>query len=284
MKAAPATAPSPSFLGTRATRFAVLAVAVAASIYQYAYYCPGLDTIRGSVVIITGSSSGIGEELAYQYGALGARIVLAARRASELERVAEGARAKGAQDVLVVPTDMSNGPACEALVAAAVAKFGRLDTVILNHASVDDQLFLTHEGSKSIDDQILFLMKVNVLGSAYVARAAIPHLERTGGHIAVTSSGTAKIAAPFHAGYVASKRALHGLFDTIRHELKLLGRWVTYGGRAAVRDEGPSTGHASEAPHPPLFLNLHPPLPLMLSYFPQQGDNRHPGPWHDRDR
>lgn len=216
----------------RTWSLAAVAAAVAAALaalYAHAYRCPNLPAVRGSVVLITGASSGIGAELAVQYGALGARLVLAARRARELEATADAARAAGAPAVVTVPTDMANGTAVEALVAAAAAAFGRLDTLVLNHAMVDDALFASHAGPADLDASMLAIFRANVMGSAYAARAALPLLEAAGGHIAVVGSASAKVAAPFHAGYVASKHALHGVFDTLRAELHLARSAVTVG-------------------------------------------------------
>ena len=77
--------------------------AIFLAVYLGSSQCPSLDAIKGKVVIVTGSSSGIGAELAQQYGKLGARLVLAARRKDQLEVTAEAARAAGAESVLVVP-------------------------------------------------------------------------------------------------------------------------------------------------------------------------------------
>jgi NAD(P)-dependent dehydrogenase (short-subunit alcohol dehydrogenase family) len=229
-------APPPA-TSTGLRRLALLGAGMAvfaALVYSYVYSCPNVAGLRGKVVLITGSSSGIGEELAYQYGALGANLVLAARRASELEKVASTARTLGAMDVLVVPTDMSSAAAVEAMVSSAIGKFGGIDILLLNHAAFDDQLFLDHKDAKSLDDTMSFQFQVNVMGSAYATRAALPSLEKRAGHIAVVSSGSAKIAAPFHAGYVTTKKALHGFYDTLRHELHLVNRCGGMGGRNGV--------------------------------------------------
>lgn len=179
--------------------------------------------VRGSTVLITGASSGIGAELAVQYGALGARVVIAARRASELEAVAERVRAAGGE-AIAVPTDMGDAPAVEALVSAAVAGFGGLDTVIVNHAMFDDGLFVEHASSASLERTLGAQLRVNVLGTAFLLRAALPLLEASarGGRLVEVSSGTVKIAAPFHPGYGASKSGSHGLFRHVGAELSLL--------------------------------------------------------------
>jgi corticosteroid 11-beta-dehydrogenase isozyme 1 len=69
----------------------------------------------------------------------------------------------------------------------------------------------------------------NVVGSALLAYAALPYLTASGGHIAVVSSASTIAPAPFHAAYVASKRAVGGFFDTLRHELHLINSPVTIG-------------------------------------------------------
>jgi len=197
-------------------------------LYQYAYQCPNLDTLPGKVVIITGSSSGIGEELAYQYAKYHTNLVLVARREKELQIVGDKAKQLGAKQVLVIPADMSNGQSCEDIIYRTVKTFGRIDILLINHAAFDDQLFIHYDNITSLDSMI-HQFKVNVMGNAYMTRAALPYLENTEGHIAVVSSGSAKIAAPFHIGYVTSKKALHGFYDTLRHELHLLKSKVTIG-------------------------------------------------------
>lgn len=211
----------------RWTIFALVAAALA-GIYQWAHQCPNLDKIRGSVVVITGSSSGIGAELAKQYGSYGAKLVLAARRQSELEKTAAVALEAGAQDVLVLPTDMGSAEQCKALIDRTVEKYGRIDTLILNHAAFDDGMFRSHKTAADLE-WMKQQFNINVMSGAYAMQAALPHLEVSAGHIAVVSSASTKIAAPFHPGYVTSKKAIHGLFDTVRAELKLIGSRVSIG-------------------------------------------------------
>ncbi len=149
----------------------IVAVVIAVSPQLYMptrWICPRLDSIRGSVVVLTGASqgegmlrdvtpqrrvflsqnntgglfAGIGEEVAVQYGALGARLVLASRRRTQLEVVAKKARAAGAQDVIVVPADMTSPDDCDAVIAAAAESHGKIDVLMLNHATSDDKLFV----------------------------------------------------------------------------------------------------------------------------------------------
>src|SRR5579862_4955089 len=92
------------------------------------------EPFQQKVVIVTGASSGIGTALAEQLAAQGAWLALAARDAARLETVAAHCREKGAK-ALVVPTDVADKAQCEALVAATVAEFGRID-VLINNAGV----------------------------------------------------------------------------------------------------------------------------------------------------
>ncbi len=185
--------------------------------------CGDVSKIKGQVVIITGASSGIGAELAEQYGRKGAIVVIAARRKAQLEAVAAKVTAAGASGVTLVQTDMSQAADCERLIATAVERWGRIDTLVLNHAQFDDGLAQHWNSSADVDATLLAQMKTNVGGVAYSIRAALPHLEKTRGIVGVVTSASVKCPAPFHPGYVASKSALHGLIDTWRHELRLTG-------------------------------------------------------------
>jgi NAD(P)-dependent dehydrogenase (short-subunit alcohol dehydrogenase family) len=208
----------------RATLWASVAALLAVLVHHRAYYCPIGDSFRGKVVVITGVSSGIGVELARQFGQAGAKLVLAARRKAELEATAGIARAAGAQDVLVVPTDMTDSAGCVALIEAAASHFGGVDALVLNHALSEEYLVAEYNTTQDLDVSVGRTVTANLMGSAHATQAAIPYLERSSGpsRIVIVSSASAKTPAPFHAGYVASKRALHGYFDTLRHELHLL--------------------------------------------------------------
>ena len=219
-------------MGIPAVAAVVAAMAAAAALTRnYVYACPHLELLPGAVVLITGSSQGIGEELAVQYARHGVHLVLAARKRAQLEAVAASARSAGAASVLVVPTDMGVVADVTALVAATVAAHGGLDVLLLNHAAVDDALFTEHPTPEDAAASLHGILAANVVGSAAAARAALPYLLASPrrGHIGVVSSATAKVPAPFHSGYAASKRALHGYFDSMRTEFHLTGINVTIG-------------------------------------------------------
>ena len=95
-----------------------------------------LDMFRldGRVVIVTGASSGLGVAFAHCFAEAGADLVLGARRVERLEKVADSVRSTGRR-VLAVETDVADPAQCQALVDAAMEKYGRVD-VLVNNAGV----------------------------------------------------------------------------------------------------------------------------------------------------
>ena len=86
------------------------------------------------MVLICGSSSGIGEEIAYNLATLGAKLILVSRTASKLEVIKQNALEKDSPGVEIIPFDLSDTSSSQDLVTKAVALFGGIDHVILNHA------------------------------------------------------------------------------------------------------------------------------------------------------
>ena len=212
-------------------RYILLPILLSIVIYNYIYACPA--NFKHSVVVITGTSSGIGVELAKQFGKQNARLVLAARREKELLETAKLAKEAGAEDVLVVPTDMTDINMIQNLIAKTVEYYHNdpIDVLVLNHALSEEYLFQEYNTTDEIAYSIGRTIQANLMGSIYTTHLALPYLEKSkqGGHIAVVSSASAKTPAPFHSGYVASKRGLHGFYDTIRHELHLTKSKVSIG-------------------------------------------------------
>lgn len=179
--------------------------------------------LRDRVVCITGSSYGIGAEMARQCAASGARLALAARDVQRLEEVAAACRALGAPDVLIVRTDVGVEHDCNAMVDATVAHFGGLD-VLINNAGIGAS------GSfREITDLSVFerVMRINYLGSVWCTAYALPYLERSRGRIVAVSSLTGLAGVPKRTAYGATKHAMAGFFDALRVELADSGVSVT---------------------------------------------------------
>jgi len=174
---------------------------------------------------ITGASSGIGEALAVRFAQEGARLVLSARRESELERVAERCRDKGlgADQVLVLSLDVTDWDALPGAVQTVLNQFGHID-LLINNAGVS-QRSLCVDTDMSVYRQ---LMEVDVMGQIALTKAVLPHmLEHGAGHIAVTASVAGKVGAPLRTGYCAAKHAVMGFFDALRAEVENQGVHVS---------------------------------------------------------
>ena len=109
------------------------------------YTDPLISTSPDKVVLICGSSSGIGEEIAYNLATLGAKLILVSRTASRLEVIKQNALEKGSPGVEIIPFDLSDTSSSQDLVTKAVALFGGIDHVILNHAAFPMGRFLDIE-------------------------------------------------------------------------------------------------------------------------------------------
>jgi short-subunit dehydrogenase len=172
------------------------------------------DAFRDRVVIVTGASAGIGKSLALLLASQCAKVVIAARRAERLEKIAETCR-MFCGEVLVIPTDISDETQCKALIENTIAKYGRLDMLINNAGMAASALF------DEFPDLCLFkrTMDINFYGAVYCTYYALPYLKTTQGRIVAISSLGGKAAIPYNTPYCASKYAMHGFYDSLRMEL-----------------------------------------------------------------
>ncbi|XP_057485376.1 11-beta-hydroxysteroid dehydrogenase 1A-like isoform X1 [Actinidia eriantha] len=173
------------------------------------------ERMKGKVVLITGASSGIGEQLAYEYAKKGASLVIVARRENQLQKVAETARELGSPDVLYVSADVSNVDDCKRFVDEAINHFGRLDHLV-NNAGINSVCKI--EDATDIT-KFVPVMDINFWGNVYPTYFAIPHLKKTRGKIVVNSSASALLPPPRLSFYAASKAALISFYETMRVEL-----------------------------------------------------------------
>jgi len=173
------------------------------------------------VVWITGASSGIGEALALAFAREGARLVLSARRADELARVA--ASCHGAAAVEVVTLDLADLASLPAVVEAVLARVGRVDLMV--HNGGISQRSRVIETKLTVDERV---MRVNYFGAVALTKALLPSMvSRRRGRFVVLSSVMGVYSAPTRAAYAASKHALHGFFDAVRAEHARDGLGVT---------------------------------------------------------
>lgn len=180
------------------------------------------ERFQDKVVWITGASSGIGEALAVAWSREGARVVLSARNAQELERVRD-ACAGGKERHLIQPLDLTDFTAIPVVAKAVLVAMGHVD--ILVHSGGVSQRSLVIETDLSIDRAI---MEVNYFGTIALTKAVLPSmLARRSGHLVPISSVIGHVGIPLRSAYAASKHALHGFFDTLRAETEKDGIRVT---------------------------------------------------------
>ncbi|XP_014879371.1 hydroxysteroid 11-beta-dehydrogenase 1-like protein isoform X2 [Poecilia latipinna] len=174
------------------------------------------ESLKGARVLVTGASSGIGEQMAYHYARFGAQIVITARREKVLQQVAEKCLSLGAQKALYIPADMANESDPDRVVDFALEKLGGLDYLVLNH--IGPTTFGMWEGDV---EHTRWLMKVNFLSYIQMAWRALPSLEQSKGSLVVVSSLLGKMPNPFTLPYSSTKFALNGFFGSLYHELAM---------------------------------------------------------------
>ena len=171
------------------------------------------------VFLLTGSSRGLGRQIASAALAAGHRLVATARRPEALADLAE----RYGDQILPVALDVTDPDAARAAVAAGVEAFGRIDVVVnnagyANLAAVEDITLDDFRGQ----------IDANLLGVVNVTKAALPVLRRQGGgHIIQVSSVGGRLATPGLSAYQAAKWAVGGFSEVLAREVEPLGIKVT---------------------------------------------------------
>jgi NADP-dependent 3-hydroxy acid dehydrogenase YdfG len=192
------------------------------------------QNIQGKIVVVTGASSGLGEATARHLAALGAKLVLGARRRDRLETLA---RELGLPAAAAVETDVTDVGQVQRLVDGAVAAHGRID-VIVNNAGLMPHSPLARGKVEDWDRMI----DVNLKGVLYGVAAALPHMIRQkAGHIINVSSVAGHKVRPGSAVYAATKAAVLMLSEGLRQEVKPHGIRTTVISPGAVATELPSS-------------------------------------------
>jgi NADP-dependent 3-hydroxy acid dehydrogenase YdfG len=167
---------------------------------------------NGKVVIITGASSGIGKECAFEFADNGASVVLAARQENELKKTEEEIKMHGG-DAMSVKTDVRNIEDCKMLITKTLEKYKKID-VLINNAGISMRASFEDLDLSVIKE----LMDTNFYGAVYCTKFALPYLLEQKGTIIGISSISGLTPLPGRTGYCASKYAMDGFFDTLRLE------------------------------------------------------------------
>lgn len=173
-----------------------------------------MGRLDDETVIVTGASRGLGAAMARRFADEGANTVLTARNEDDLREVADAADG----ETLVVPADVTDEPAVEALVEAVVGEYGEL-TGLVNNAAVG--MLSLHDELREVRDVDVedwrLIMEVNVTGSFLCAKHAVSELGE--GNVINISSGLGRRGSAGWGPYVASKWALEGFSRTLAEEL-----------------------------------------------------------------
>ncbi len=169
--------------------------------------------LAGEIAIVTGASSGIGAATARELAARGAVVVLAARRADELEAQAQAIKAAGGA-ALAIPTDVADEAQVTRLVEQVIEQFGRVD-ILVNNAGFGSGKPL----AETAPEAIRHMVNVNLLSAMLLARAVLPGMlaRRHGAIISVASVAGHLAVAPLYSG---TKFGLRGFMLSLRRELR----------------------------------------------------------------
>lgn len=172
-----------------------------------------MEDLTGRIVAITGASSGIGAASARALVDQGASVVVGARRVDRLRAMADQL---GEEQVAAVEMDVRDPAACKALVDVALERYGRLDAIVANAGMG------AYGGIMDLSDETLAtMMDVNVAGTVWPIRAAVPHfLEQGAGDIVIVASVAGLRGAGDEAVYAATKFAQVGLAGGLDRELR----------------------------------------------------------------
>ena len=170
------------------------------------------NDVKNKVVIITGSTQGIGKATAIEMAKRGARVMINGRNPHRLEVALEEIKEYG-ENVLGYEGDVSDAQAAQELVEETIRHFGRLD-ILINNVGVS-----MRGNFEEIDPQVFgTVFSTNVLGVVNPTIPALPHIKETQGSIVFISSVAGIRGLPNLSAYCASKMALRALAESIRIE------------------------------------------------------------------
>ncbi|XP_038605160.1 corticosteroid 11-beta-dehydrogenase isozyme 1 [Tachyglossus aculeatus] len=171
------------------------------------------EMLKGKRVIITGASTGIGEQIAYHLAKMGAHVVITARTEEKLKKVVDKCLSLGAASAHFITGSMEDMAFARQVVIRAEKLLQGLDMLILNHITTSGFTYFNNDL-----ENVLHIMKVNYLSYVAMTIKATPLLKKSQGSIVVVSSLAGKVPGPLTVAYSASKFALDGFFSSLRQE------------------------------------------------------------------
>jgi NAD(P)-dependent dehydrogenase (short-subunit alcohol dehydrogenase family) len=176
--------------------------------------------LREQVVIVTGASSGLGRAIARLAGERGAKVVVTARNAEALDACVAEIEHAGSE-ALAVAGDVADRAQVERVVAAAVDRFGRIDTYVANAI-----VTVYAEAERLEPEELRRVWEVNFFGVVHGYWAALPHLRESKGTFLHVSSALAYRGIPLQAAYCSTKAGLRAFLESARVEEQKAGTAV----------------------------------------------------------
>jgi short-subunit dehydrogenase len=181
------------------------------------------NSLRGKVVLITGASSGFGEDAARLFAKEGCKVVLAARRLERLQALAGEIQSQGGE-AIAMPVDVNQAAEIKVMVQTVMDLYGQVDILFNNAGFGAMDWFENLQTQRHIET----LIRVNLTGTMLVTRAVLPGmLKRRAGHIINMSSVAGLIATPMLTTYSASKYGVRAFTDALRREVAPYGLKVS---------------------------------------------------------
>jgi short-subunit dehydrogenase len=168
--------------------------------------------MKNKVVVITGSSSGIGEACARLFAEQGSKVVLAARNEKRLTQITQDILNNGNEAIFFV-TDISKEKDCKLLIEKSVSHYGKID-ILINNAGISMRAILNELDTSVIQK----VMDVNFFGTVFCTKYALPHILKEKGSVVGVSSIAGYKGLPGRCAYSASKFAMHGFLESLRIE------------------------------------------------------------------
>jgi len=212
------------------------------------------NSLQGKVVLITGASSGFGEDAARLFAKEGCCVALAARRIEKLQSIAAEIQQNGGE-ALAIPVDVRERSEIDRMVQTVLDHYGKIDILFNNAGFGGVDWFENFNPERHIET----MMRVNLSGTMLVTHAVLPSmLKRRTGHIINMSSVAGLIAASLITTYSASKYGVRAFTDALRREVSPFGIKVSgiYPGPATT-EFGKHLGRTKAREKIPWSINVH---------------------------
>jgi NAD(P)-dependent dehydrogenase (short-subunit alcohol dehydrogenase family) len=209
----------------------------------------------GKVLVVTGTTSGMGRVIALDAAVAGYTVVATGRNPERMTALAKDAADRGAElDIRYL--DITDHAGVSALFRQAAQAYGHIDAVVSQAGGI----FALGTAEQITMDGFRYVMERNFFGNLAVIKAALPHLRASQGRLIVTTSANGLVGAPFNDAYAASKFALEGAVESLAPAV------ARYGVRTTIIEPGPV---ATDVMGPRRFERLLPNEHIDSSPYPE---------------